>query len=330
LRIAVVTPAFNVARYVGDAVRSVLGQTHRDFRMVVVDDGSTDGTESVVAGFTDPRLSLIRQENAGVSVARNRGIAAVGGQALLFLDADDWLAPKALALLADTLAGAPDTVAAVGGYARVGLTTPPANRVFQRIPAESRDLLPRLLVRNQFANGGHLLIRRDALRHAGWFRPDLHYGEDWECWVRLGLQGRFAIVPERPPLLFVRSREEGAYRRMAADPDALRPCVEAIFGNPALMDRFGPVRLAKLRRLAEAENHWVVGRELVRQGHAAEGRSWLRRSVAAAPGAKRAMLLAAAQMLPLLPVRCRGPFRPYAPTTTQLGGERGKRRATPA
>ena len=324
LRIAVVTPAFNVAPYVGDAVRSVLAQTHRDLRMVVVDDGSTDETAAVVAGFADPRLSLIRQPNAGVSAARNRGLAEVEADAVLFLDADDWLAPNALALLAGTLADAADAVAAVGGYTLDAASTcvmagptsrPSAPGVRHRFRcglAGSRDLLPRLLVGNQFANGGHLLIRRDAVQEAGWFRRDLSYGEDWEYWVRIALRGKFAIVPGRVPLLFVRSRAAGAYRRMAAEPDAFLPCAAAIFGNPALLQQFGPARLAVLRRRAEAENQWVVGRELVRQGRALEGRRWLRRSVAAAPGPKRAVLLAVAQMLPLLPAGWHGPFRSYA------------------
>ena len=295
-----------MAAFIGDAVRSVLGQTHRDLRMVVVDDGSSDGTAEAVAAFTDPRLSLIRQENAGVSAARNRGIAEADGDALLFLDADDWLAPNALALLAHALAAAPNAVAAVGAYDRVDLWKR------RRPRATRRDLLARLLVRNQFANGGHLLIRRGAIRQAGGFRPDLVYGEDWEYWVRLALHGDFALVPDASPLLFIRSRADGAYRERAADPANFHPCMSAIFGNPAVLERFGPARLAVLRRHAEAENHWVVGRELVRQGHVAEGRRWLRRSFAEAPTARRAILLAAAHALGLLPPNLHGPFRAYA------------------
>jgi len=99
LHIAVIVPAFNVAPYVRDAIVSVVEQTHRDWSMVVVDDGSTDGTTRIAAMVPDPRISLIRQGNAGVSAARNRGIAASASDACLFLDADDWLAPDALVRL---------------------------------------------------------------------------------------------------------------------------------------------------------------------------------------------------------------------------------------
>ena len=72
-----------------------------------------------------------------------------------------------------------------------------------------------------------------------------------------------------PPSLFVRQRASGAYLRMATDQISFRPCMDAIFGNPALVARFGAARLAAIRRRAEAENCWIIGRELVRHGRAA-------------------------------------------------------------
>jgi hypothetical protein len=97
---------------------------------------------------------------------------------------------------------------------------------------------------------------------------------------------------------------------MARDAAAFAPAMAAIWGNPALAARLGP-RLGALRRRAEAENDWVVGKELVRHGRTAEGLARLRAAFAAAPGPKRAALLAAAHALPLLPGRLHGPFRRY-------------------
>jgi glycosyltransferase involved in cell wall biosynthesis len=311
LRIVVITPAYNAAPFIAESIRSVLAQTHRDLRLVVVDDGSTDETASVVNGFSDPRLTLIWQCNAGVAAARNRGLAAADGDALLFLDADDWLAPEALAVLAAALEAAPWAVAAVGAYQRVDM----AGRAMDsrlRLPLMApAALLPRLLVQNQFANGGHVLIRGTAARQAGRFRHGIAYGEDWEYFVRLALVGPFTFVPTAASLLYVRSRPDGAYRRLAADPAAFAPCMAAIFDNPALPLLFGATRLARLRRQAEAENTWIIGRELVRQRRAGEGLRWLACSVAAAPSLRRVALLAAAHALPLLPRACRGPFRAY-------------------
>ncbi len=311
--VSVLTPAFDVARFIGAALDSVLAQTTRDWEMVVVDDGSQDGTAAVVSSRRDPRIRLIRQENAGVSAARNRAIAAARGEAILFLDADDWLAPDALARLSAALHAAPEAVGAYGAFAFVaedaGPGDPPSRR--KTGPFPGGDILGRLLVENLFANGGHLLLRRDAVKRAGPFLSHVRYGEDWEYWIRLALQGPFAVVPGAEPLLFVRQRSGSAYNRMARDPAAFRPAMQAIFGNPALVERLGADRVDALRRRADAENAWIAGRELIRHGQRGPGLAELRASVAAAPSPKRILLLAAAHALPVLPARLHGPFAAY-------------------
>jgi hypothetical protein len=87
--------------------------------------------------------------------------------------------------------------------------------------------------------------------------------------------------------------------------------MDAIFANPALLSRFGARRLAEIRRRTDAENDWIIGRELIRHGREADGRGWLRRSVRANATPKRVALLAAAELLGALPIGLRGPFRPY-------------------
>src|SRR5689334_16705072 len=161
MHIGVVVPAYNAAAWVGDAIASVLAQTHGDWSLVVVDDGSTDATIAAMARFNDPRIRLVRQLNAGVSAARNRGIAELFGATpsrqpppareggVVFLDADDWLAPDALSRLSAALDAAPDAVAASGPCVFAdtgGVRRPPRG-----------DILQRLLVRNLFANCGQLL-----------------------------------------------------------------------------------------------------------------------------------------------------------------------------
>ena len=313
MKIAVVTPAYNVAAYIGDAIASLIAQSHPDWAMVVVDDGSTDATAEVVGGFADPRIRLIRQDNAGVSAARNRGIAELdsGPDAVLFLDGDDLLAPDALARLVWALEADPAAVAAYGAYAFV--TEDGARLTGTRSgPFPAGDILERLLEQNLFANGGHLLIRRAVVTATGGFDSGIAYGEDWEYWTRIALAGPFAVVAGAKPLLLVRQRGDGAYLRMASDPGVFRPCMAAIFGNPALAERFGTRRLGDIRRRTEAENAWIVGRELIRHGRAREGRRWLRRSVLAKPSARRVGLLACALLLAVLPGWLRGPFRAYS------------------
>lgn len=305
MHIAVVIPAFNAADFLADAIHSVLVQSHTDWSMTAVDDGSTDATAAVAAGFADARISLVRQDNAGVSAARNAGMAIALGrsptpEAVLFLDSDDSLAPDALQLLADTLHGSPRAVAAVGGFIRMGPDR--VRRIAKRPPVG--ELLERLLTRNLFPNGGHLLIRRAAVEAAGGFRADLVYGEDWEYWTRLALLGAFVAVPCPAPLLFVRERLAGAYLSHATDPNAYRPALEAIYRNREFVARLGTARMAALARRAQAELAWTIGRELIRHGRQKDGMGWLGRSVRAAPLPKRLVLLGLAGL-------GFGPFRRY-------------------
>jgi glycosyltransferase involved in cell wall biosynthesis len=311
MRVGIVVPAYDVAPYVSAAIASIRAQSHKDWALVVVDDGSRDGTAAVASRALEgeARAALIRQANAGVSAARNRGLAALPPcDAVLFLDADDWLAPDAVARLAATLARVPRAVAAVGAHAFVD-----GGAIVETRRAKGGDVLARLLERNLFANGGHLLLRSTSVTAVGGFRTDLRYGEDWDYWVRLALRGPFAADPSPAPVLFVRRRPTGAYLRLAHDRSSFSACMAAIHGNPDLAARFSPARRAALLRRAEAENAWIVGRELLRHGRG-DGLARLRAAFRAKPGAKRALLLAAAHVLPLLPARLHGPFRAYAAT----------------
>lgn len=89
-KVSVVIPAFNRGYILGEAIQSVLDQVHRNFELIIVDDGSTDDTNQVVRGFKDGRIRLLRHpRNAGVAAARNTGLAAAQGEFISFLDSDD-------------------------------------------------------------------------------------------------------------------------------------------------------------------------------------------------------------------------------------------------
>src|SRR4028118_1383709 len=95
---SVVIPCYNQARFLGEAIESVLSQTYTDFEVIVVDDGSTDDTAEVASSYAaeDARVRLVRQENRGLAGARNRGLAESRGEYVVFLDSDDRLAEEAL------------------------------------------------------------------------------------------------------------------------------------------------------------------------------------------------------------------------------------------
>lgn len=305
MRIGVIVPAFNVSAFLAQTLQSVLDQTVANWSLIVIDDGSTDDTAQVVLGYSDPRVHLIRQDNAGVSAARNRGLEAFlcrsrPPDAFMFLDGDDRLSPHAFAQLADTLESCPWAAAACGRYARLAMD----GTIHRAASPQAGCVLERLLTRNLFANGGQLLIRREAVEAAGRWRVDLSYGEDWDYWTRVALLGEFVAVRHPEPLLFVRERAGSAYLSGATDPAAYRPAMDAIYANPAIVDRLGAARLAVLWGKAEAETAWSVGRELIRHGRRRDGQHWLGRSIWRAFSLRRLGLIA-------ISWRQSGSFRPY-------------------
>lgn len=94
--VSIVMPAYNVERYIGEAVRSVLEQTLTDWELIIVDDGSTDGTAALIKDLRDPRITVMHKSNGGIGSARNMALGVACGTYLCFLDADDVLPPRSL------------------------------------------------------------------------------------------------------------------------------------------------------------------------------------------------------------------------------------------
>jgi hypothetical protein len=117
---SVIIPLYNKAPYIQRALDSVLAQTFRDFELIVVDDGSTDGGAEIVARCSDPQVRIIRQSNAGPGAARNRGLSAAQGELVAFLDADDEWLPEFLARATAHLDHHPEVAAISMGYSDTG------------------------------------------------------------------------------------------------------------------------------------------------------------------------------------------------------------------
>ena len=96
MKISVIIPAYNAGKFIGRALDSILGQSLSDIEVIIVNDGSTDNTAEIVAGYPDPRIRLVSQENGGTMAARKTGIGLFSGDYVLFCDADDSLRPEAL------------------------------------------------------------------------------------------------------------------------------------------------------------------------------------------------------------------------------------------
>ncbi|HEU5255976.1 MAG TPA: glycosyltransferase family A protein [Vicinamibacterales bacterium] len=197
--VSVIIPTRNRAHLLHRTLESVLKQSTENLEAIVVDDGSTDGSGAVAAAM-DPRVSVLRNpERAGVSVARNRGIASARGEWVAFCDDDDLWAPNKLQeqLTAADAAGANWVYAGdvnVDDQLRVLSGGPPPD------PAAVMTQLPR---HNPLASGGsNVMVRSNILAEVGGFDPALRRTEDWDLWIRIAQKGPPAYV--RKPLVAYR------------------------------------------------------------------------------------------------------------------------------
>lgn len=193
---SVVIPLYNKADTIERTLRSVANQECRNYEVVVVDDGSVDDSASLAERFVGiDNLRLIRQVNAGVSAARNRGVAESNGRYVAFLDADDEWQPTFLTEMAAVLAAHPEAKVFGSGYERV------ANGRLYRCRSRQK-----LFVCNLFKvwpyfqpmNSSSVVIEKETFERVGGYREDLKYWEDGELWFRLAAEHEFYIV--RKPL----------------------------------------------------------------------------------------------------------------------------------
>ena len=249
--IAVVIPARNAEEHLGETLASVAANT-ADFECIVIDDGSTDGTAALAQAVaeTDPRFQVWTGPGKGVSAARNAGICASTAPVLLFLDADDLLAPDALSRLHDGLLRS-DAIAILGGIERIAEDGTPLPGDDNRALAPTTGTLAALLKKNFVVNGGALAIRREAVEAVGRFDETLAYGEDWEFWCRLADRSDFATL-DGPPVLKYRQRAGGAnYLAKVGEYARDVACLDRLVDNPSIRARFGDTlpRLIRARRV---------------------------------------------------------------------------------
>jgi glycosyltransferase involved in cell wall biosynthesis len=207
--VTVVIPSKDRVRIVVDTVRLALLQRGVDLEVIVVDDGSNDGTSEALAALDDPRLTILRNEpNRGVANARNRGIAEATHPWIAFLDDDDRWSPEKLRIQleraraeqADFVYTAGLAVSAMDG--RVLYASPAVSPAYVHAHIRSRNLM--------FAGSSNVVARTTLLRQLGGFDEALHHIADWDLWIRLTEAGRPAAC--REPLVAYVVHETNMHR----------------------------------------------------------------------------------------------------------------------
>ncbi|HEY6139044.1 MAG TPA: glycosyltransferase family 2 protein, partial [Thermoanaerobaculia bacterium] len=243
MTVSVIIPAYNYARFLPDAVDSVLAQTWSDWECVIVDDGSTDDTAAVARQYVerDRRVRYVRQENAGLAAARNTGLQNTTGEFVQFLDADDRLAPNKLRLHAEFLGAHPETDVV---YSEVGFfrTESPqewrpslygklSHSIMARVHGaeEARRKLQHYNIMPVLA----AMIRRSVVGRAGAFDEDAPSCEDWGLWIRAAAAGcRFDFCDAAAPVAAVRAHGTSMSRDPARMTRGLIAIAKAFRASP--------------------------------------------------------------------------------------------------
>lgn len=209
--ISIVTPAHNVATYIAETIESALRQTRTDFELLIVDDGSTDETASVVARYAahDSRIRVLQQENGGIAAARNCALAIARAPYVALLDGDDVWFPNYLAEQLDILERFPD-ISILGANA---LNLGGACNDEPLLPLTPDQRIRRLsllqLIHAEDSMSILAVMRREAGDRLGWFDSALRRSEDYDLWLRAASAGLVVAVNPTPL---------GRYRRR---PDSL-------------------------------------------------------------------------------------------------------------
>ena len=205
--ISVIIPLYNKEKTVANTIQTVLGQTFQDFEIVIVDDGSTDGSAGEVGKIDDPRIRLIRQQNAGVSAARTKGVEEARGEYVAFLDADDEWKPDYLATQYALTQKYPDCGVFAMNYEfrnAQGKTTP---TIIRRLPFSGSDgILTNYFEVASYSNPplwtSAVMARKDAILSIGGFPVGIKSGEDLLTWARLACRYKIAYCNNHLAVFF--------------------------------------------------------------------------------------------------------------------------------
>lgn len=270
--VSVVVPMYNVERYINTCLDSVLAQTFKQFELICVDDGCSDGTLDIVQQYQDKRIRVIRQKNRGLSGARNTGIQAAKGLYVALLDADDFWAPEKLSRHVKHLNARPS----------VGVSYCPSLMVDEQGEPMGIGQFPKLhgvdaktiFCRNPVGNGSAAVIRRQLLLRMNLnqldderlmvFDESLRQSEDIELWTRIAVSTfwKFEGIPE--PLTFYRINAGGLSANLQNQFASWSLAVEKNRQhNPGFFSQHYPLAKAyQLRYLArraiQSSNRWAA------------------------------------------------------------------------
>jgi glycosyltransferase involved in cell wall biosynthesis len=284
MRFSVVIPLYNKKAYIKRCLRSVLRQTHTDFEVLVINDGSTDGSEQELDHFPDERVRLIRQTNQGVSVARNKGVDLASNDVVFFLDADDTWEPTFLEEMARLVAVCPDAGVYAGGTRKIFAD----GRALHNVLAASAFVGDTAILKDYFQifadigqspfSNSSFGVRRDRFHRAGGYAPGVKLTEDSDLWVRLALISKIAFNPESLANYFVETDDNTRMQAQTSDFQVITTLRRALDGGEVPQNlQNSAERLLALQKQAQIKRLILLGKSRSTWNRLVDRDIWTRR-----------------------------------------------------
>lgn len=222
--ISIIIPSYNSGKHLTETIDSILAQTFRDIELIVVDDGSSDQTPALVKTY-GASVRLIEQPNAGVCVARNRGLSEASGRFICFMDHDDYWFPEKLQRQLEVFKTHPEAGVVYSSFIEWHADEDgqfPAPSSFaptdspEAIDAEFSGWIYHLLLLDCWVLTSTAMIRAEVLEKCGGFDATLPFSEDWDLWLRIA-QAFPIFKLQRPTTLYRQHRQQG--NRVVRDVD---------------------------------------------------------------------------------------------------------------
>jgi glycosyltransferase involved in cell wall biosynthesis len=269
--VTIVIPTYNRVEWLGATLDSVAAQTFTDFEVVVVDDGSTDGTREYIASRPE-RILYAWQPNQGVAEARNHGLRVLHSEFVAFLDSDDLWEPAFLEEAVGQLCRQPNLALVFSRFTSMDV----AGRIL--VSHNKRPFggdVTQELFNSTFIHTSAVVARAHAIRDAGGFDSRLSHNEDYDLWLRLSLRHEFGLIPKP---LCIRRCHPNSLAHNGCTPDVL-------LRKATLLQRFYEHGGGKPKIGAEVANdrlahvYYTAGKALCRAGRHGDARDALRRSL---------------------------------------------------
>lgn len=278
MKYSVVIPLYNKEKYIARAIESVLAQTHTDFELIVIDDGSTDGGAAAAEAYADERLRVIRQNNAGVSAARNTGIAAACYDYIGFLDADDAWMPGFLSSMQQLI----ETFPGAGAYSCCfeSVEKDGSRRSHHAMQSELQSSRCALIkdyfesaMRSYLITSSSVVIPKQVFEKVGAFNPAIRRGEDRDMWRRIALEYPMAYLNEAQAVVYADAQNRACDRAFHLSESAVASAEEVLWqakkdgkASPSYEEYMIKLIIVKAELLI-AENRCREARELLLRYH---------------------------------------------------------------